>query len=43
VTIKQEQQFLYLTTKGWKTGRTIEVDTFMLAQHLTSNDFFGTK
>jgi F420H(2)-dependent quinone reductase len=31
VTIKQEQQFLYLTTKGWKTGREHRIEIWFVA------------
>jgi deazaflavin-dependent oxidoreductase (nitroreductase family) len=31
VTIKQEQQFLYLTTKGWKTGREHRIEIWFVS------------
>jgi F420H(2)-dependent quinone reductase len=31
VTLEQEQQFLYLTTKGWKTGRQHEVEIWFVS------------
>ncbi len=30
MTIKQEQQFLYLTTKGWKTGREHRIEIWFV-------------
>ena len=29
--IKQEQQFLYLTTKGWKTGREHRIEIWFVS------------
>jgi deazaflavin-dependent oxidoreductase (nitroreductase family) len=31
VTIEQEQQFLYLTTKGWKTGRQHRIEIWFVS------------
>lgn len=31
MTIRQEQQFLYLTTKGWKTGRQHKVEIWFVS------------
>jgi deazaflavin-dependent oxidoreductase (nitroreductase family) len=31
VTIKQDQQFLYLTTKGWKTGREHRIEIWFVS------------
>ena len=31
MTIKQEQQFLYLTTKGWKTGREYRIEIWFVS------------
>ena len=31
MTIKQEQQFLYLTTKGWKTGREHRIEIWFVS------------
>jgi uncharacterized pyridoxamine 5'-phosphate oxidase family protein len=31
VTLEQEQQFLYLTTKGWKSGRQHEIEIWFVS------------